>query len=124
MSGIATAFSHLDTDCAPIPSFSASCSCVSPALNRSCLIFFPSSITFTSSKSDAFDCGFMIQRRSPEYNNAERKVSRLLVELKALQWHVFHFQASARTFLPSCLNLYASFAIRVVLPAPFTPVIK
>ena len=53
ISGIATAFSHLETDCAPMPSLSASCSCVNPALTRSCLIFFPSSISVTSLRGSA-----------------------------------------------------------------------
>ena len=33
-------------------------------------------------------------------------------------------KSAIRTFFPSCLKRYAIFAIRVVLPAPFTPAIK
>ena len=32
--------------------------------------------------------------------------------------------SDVKTFFPSDLNLYANFPIRVVLPTPFTPVIK
>ena len=72
----------METDCAPIPSFSASCSCVNPALSRSARIFFPSSISdppeyfsFTGSLYPRHASLTITQTASPPACQANQKIS-------------------------------------------------
>ncbi len=82
MSGIATAFSHLETDWAPIPSRSASCSWVMLALKRSCLIFFPSSMVGSSLQCVLFAYGPIIPDQTAKIHRPDFELTRLLGELQ------------------------------------------
>ena len=82
-SGMAALFSHLETACGLTFVLSASCSWVSPALCRSCLIFCPSSISFGSPFRTRFVFGsdaMMIPRDGAGCNNVSFMSPQLPVE--------------------------------------------
>ena len=83
MCGMAALFSHLETACGLTFVLSASCSWVSPALCRSCLIFCPSSISFGSPFRTRFVFGsdaMMIPRDGAGCNNVSFMSPQLPVE--------------------------------------------